>query len=1283
MSNNSIDNIVSSYEFEHKKLAYYRLVRDAAKRSMDDEAAAHKGHEHWIEYSANKAYKTKAERAYEAASGNIGYIENTLEEKDKNNGINNDYIESLCSLTFDDDYMSEHRLEEVVDKFVSLISPTRKDPIWMTLTDDGIRPAEGDTEWYDLLFKRELNPQYTLNKKIQKLDKPHTDLKRMTSSCKIVVDDLSTRVRLTYLDSPEEPMANTYVLYWMYGDEDELKDKLATSRRDIRLFEKTNCMLPLGIGLTDEDGYLVQTRQMASYTNKYQEINLVDETVEIYPGVIYGGWDKRIIVKQYAFLNQDGTEKSYGLGVGFSNELEVFRADAGNQWLNTTRYERVLRNFNPIEIEGAENKSLPLLTAQARILHSYVGNGYFVDEQDKALENLSSAEREELERVSTQYFYPDRKYGFFAYPVNRGSFKTKSLLELAEGENPVAWSGKVDEDNNSIAMHCTLPEWDRRITVKLDALNIALYKTAEKVKPHAENIERLGGMSRLVELQQKYPYGLRNEEQIGIGEKFIGKINTLSDAIKERIEEPNNEYEFLNQQDIDEINGAAEALKELIFKKEFLAEFNSYLKSAMNPEKESKNGLASAEGGLNPGPYMEKEPYWGHIVETLMQCVASLSKTHLSDHIWTKWVEPMLVDFSNQPEVLEQIEGLEGQEVFSELIQVGKILEGVPDDKEEPKLIKDYRDELSEPFQGIQNSIESGEQARLDKEALSLEHNNPLLWVMNCYKGVAAPLVHNVPGAPSILQQAIDLYSDNISKKMMTSKSSFNIKINVALFRFCGVDMEGDRSLFKSFFNKMAITGYIAKSKTADSELYIKRLRKVNGVKNQKLDEQVRGVINQLGRVTEGEAISETVYEKSFNFRWYKTLMFLTTVGMNWNTFRVLSENLKNEDAYGKSLYIMQASAETLYTVTLARNAFCNMFGKGFTNYVDGVNPGGKKFTKLLGEGVARYVAAVAMLFSMRSAMQQYQLGNNDSAAFHLGTALNTLHIQLAYAAKAGGGRGILTSVMGNISSRSVGSRIALYAIGATLGSVALGVASIVGACLIVYDTVDGIQDSNRTGLYRFFHHYLTAINKSKIPTLNDKHCHELYTSEQLPAGNNGLFKEIKNISDNALLDFDNDVADWDNIDDYKFGNLSWRAVVPLYLQGGYSMRSINSMVKLEFATTEQSRLNDRGEAHKVRFTVENIEDIIKYYEFMADPDVKEKKMLSGRSMGDIAAELAKGEFMPAQGTTEELTVMIDGKEKIISFDHLYFRQKQTKNGLDWEDLDKQSHELYKPNYYV
>jgi hypothetical protein len=155
---------------------------------------------------------------------------------------------------------------------------------------------------------------------------------------------------------------------------------------------------------------------------------------------------------------------------------------------------------------------------------------------------------------------------------------------------------------------------------------------------------------------------------------------------------------------------------------------------------------------------------------------------------------------------------------------------------------------------------------------------------------------------------------------------------------------------------------------------------------------------------------------------------------------------------------------------------------------------------------------------------------------------------------------------------------------------------------------------------------------------------------------------------------------DWDGVDDYKFGNLSWRAVVPLYLQG-YSIQLISSMVKISSSTTEQTRLNH--EAHKVRITVENPEDIIMYYEYMADPDAKGKIMPSGRKVDDIAAELAKGEFMPAQGKTEELTVMMDGKEKVISFDHLYFRQKRTTVGIDWEYMNKKSHEIYKSNYYV
>ena len=1253
MSNNSIDNIVSSYEFEHKKLAYYRLVRDAAKKEIDENE------------SDNPAASWKAKEAYAKALGWIAHFEHSIDELDKDNGINSEYIQSLCSLTPDDNKHSEERIKEVVENFISIIDSTRKAPIWLTLTADGIQPDEGDEEWYELLFKQEISPQYTLNHKVNALDKPHADLKRIASSCKIVVDDLSTRVRLTYKDSPEEPMANTYVFYWMYGDEndDKLNNKLATSRRDIRLFEKTNCMLPLGIGLTDEHGYLIKTRQMSSVYNKYQKINLDEATFEIYPGVIYDAWNPRLIAKQRDFLDQNGNQKSNGSGSEFGKELKAFRADAGNQWMNTSVYERILSGINPIEQQGSENLTPKVLTAQARILHSYISNGYFVDEQDKTLENLSVPELEELKSASTQFFYPDRKYGFFAYPVNRGNFKTKSLLKLAEGKSPVAWSGKVNEDNSTIALHCTLPEWDRRITIKLDALNLALYKTAEKVKPHAENIERLTGMSRLVKVHQKFPYGARDQEQVDIGEGLIDKVDNLAEAITGRLEIPNDEYEFLSEQDADEIFNAAVALKDLIFKEEFLLELNTYLKSDKNPEEESESCLANAG---NPGPYMLKEPYWQHIIETLTQCVTSLSKTHLSDHIWDDWADPMLDFISNQPEVIEIIEELPEQEdLFAEFISIGKTLEGRADYQEEPKPVREFRDQLSESFVNIRSSIEAEEQARLDEEALGLEHQNPLLWVMSYYKSMAGPLLHNVPGSPSILSQIINLYPDKIANKM-ERKPSFNIKMNMALFLFCGVEKINDRLLPKSFINKLATMAYVAQS--PKRTVYLDILPKIKGMDTQKLNFQIGQSLKQV----------DSTLSKA---RWYKAIMFMTTMGLNMHTLVELKRNFNNKDGYAQALDIMYAAAETLYTVSLASSLISAVSGKKIGGSLKGGSNVSKALALLGGEAAARYMGVIAVLISTRAANEQYDLGNNSSAALNLAIAINTMHVQLAYAAQKGIGRGVLTAIAEGAIKREGVVRVMQVGLASLaapfVGEVGLFVASTIAVVMVGYEVAKGIHSVGRTSVYHMFHHYLNQIAASQIPILNGKHCHELYTGDQLPAAAHSLYEDIKNISDNSVLDSNSDyVYDRDQVKDYKFSSLSWRAVVPLYLDG-FSLDSIRVMVELPVGKSE---LSVRRSPYSATSIVQSVEDIISYYEYMTNPNSKEKQMpgLNKRRKQDISEALRNGNFIPAEGLEEELEIMKDGRRHIISFDHLYFRKGASADGpsaagASWEDLNRES----------
>jgi hypothetical protein len=1274
MLSNSIENITEDYEFLHKRKAYYSLVRDAAEKEIV--ANIDTPHRAW-----------KAQEAFDKATATLEHINFEEDNINRYTKTNGKYIQSLCSLTFDNDTSSEHTLKRVVEKFTSMLDGTRKEPIWKTLTPEGIEPTDEDIEWFKLLFKREVNPEYTFNYKVSQLDKLHTDAKRIASSCTIQIKDLSTRVRFTYADSPDEPMANTYVFYWMYGEGD-LKDKLATAPTDLKFFNETNSMLPLGIGLTDEFGYLVKSTQMGDLMKKFQETDLENATFEVKPGTVYGGWSQAGIIKDNEYENL----KARTFDPRDRNKMKAFIGDPWNQWLNTRYFEKVLTSYNKIEKLGPKNGLLPEITGPSRILHSYVTKGYFRESED-TVEGLSIHEKDQFDHASSQYFFPDREYGFFAYPVNRGNFKTKNLLELAQSNDsqdeqckaPVAWRGMVplsdseDEQPESIQLHCTLPEWDRRITVKLDTLNIALRKVAEKVKSHTENIERLTGMSRLVSLQQKFPYDVRGDDQIEIGNKLIGKVDQLAQAINDKLNPEENSL-FVTPEDLEEVDQAAEALKQMIFGDAFLLELNTYLKSIMK----EKGSLESDKGSHNPGPYMQTEPYWGHIFETLMQCIAAFSQTKISEHVWTEWVEPLLEDFSNQEEVINFIFTFNN---FSEFSGLGKQVHGLEDrlDVEEPPPVRAYRIGLTDTFEMVQETLETKEEERLEKEALDLAHGNPLLWAFNCYEEVASPLFHRAPGAPSILQQVIDLYSDNISQKMMKIGGMFHIKFNVALFRLCGVHEINGQMLPKSLINKIALTGYIAQSPLNERAVYIKRLRSIDGIRNRKVDAQIREALDLIApEALDGkQTLSETLY-KANSQKWYKTLMFGTTAAVNIFTLANLTDSLKGKTQYEQALSIMEAATSTFYSAHLANNYIAAMSGRSVGEFLaekgtavkasaDALTDN-KAVIKWIGEeAAARYVAAVAVLLSIQSANEQYEEGNQAKVGYHLATALNTLHIQLAYAARQGAGRGALMAITQKAATRSAAARVMAMGLSAlavpVVGEAALIVASVIGACLVIYDVAEGVQAASRTGLYHAFHHYEKAISQSKVPVLN-QHCHELYANE-LAESEQGLFDRIKDISDKNFM-FDGDSYEW--------GHLCWRAVVPLYLQN-YPTHFIEGLVKLDRTTTETTRIYGKDQSRDVRLTVESVKDIIRYYTEMAHPESSDETMPSGRKKHEIAESLARGDFIPENGMTEDLAIHENGKDKLISFDHTYFRQAPSESGLDWDALQEASLKHYPTNY--
>lgn len=242
-------------------------------------------------------------------------------------------------------------------------------------------------------------------------------------------------------------------------------------------------------------------------------------------------------------------------------------------------------------------------------------------------------------------------------------------------------------------------------------------------------------------------------------------------------------------------------------------------------------------------------------------------------------------------------------------------------------------------------------------------------------------------------------------------------------------------------------------------------------------------------------------------------------------------------------------------------------------------------------------------------------------------------------------------------------------------GQVALLISSVVAGCLIIYDVAEGVQAASRTGLYHMFQFYQKEISKSEVPLLN-KYCRELY-SHQIAEGARDLFDNIKDIGEDTFLE---GIILED--DSYKWQGLSWRAAVPLYLKG-YSVDTIRSMVILPQSIPTELTQRVRDSDFKAIKIIQSVDDIITYYKEMSEPETQNETMASGRQKLDIAKALANGDFIPCEGHDEELEIEENGRSRVISFDHLYFRAPVSVNGVDWDELNEQSNKITQGIRYV
>ncbi|MCW8930642.1 MAG: hypothetical protein OQL19_10435 [Gammaproteobacteria bacterium] len=586
---------------------------------------------------------------------------------------------------------------------------------------------------------------------------------------------LSTTLKFVYADDKKEVVDNGYIFYWVYDE--HIEDKIEDDQY-IKFTTIARPMLPVGVGRTDKNGQL--RKSMFFKQNTFSHIQ--DEK------------------KHYIKLNLKWDKNFTNLKPKSGKSLSENIQDSMSHWNKFGQ----LQGSRPFYLEhskanrGHFDRELNTDERNLQDLYAFHLSQEDFEKAETLIKNIKGNERQDFfKQVSNQYFYLFKPYGFMCYPIDRGSFVTKDLKELTskdENNFSVAWKGylnpeKTNPPEMTIPIHCTLPEWDRRVQRQIRRLKKAqdVYFTA--LRPHNKAIAHLDGMLQSATCYGQYSADiLREKAELEILEKsstkkidkrlilkesnkttaLIDNIKSIQNSIEEAIEdEKNSDHNLSLKEHLDDIEVQANKLRSMLKSKALITEFKRYW--GENGPEENKDGV------LKAGPDMQEEPYWVHFIHTYCESIIILRSTPLGSQIFKEDISPVL---DVMIETMDWSGLLPGGE-FNDILESVDVLF---DDKRKDKnnlIIGSLKERLEQ----------------LDKKSNKFQYENDdsLFYILlKGWKEGAGTLFHRVPGPPSVLQTVLDVYADHISKKIQRNtlqkgKGSYHIKFMLFVCQKFGV----------------------------------------------------------------------------------------------------------------------------------------------------------------------------------------------------------------------------------------------------------------------------------------------------------------------------------------------------------------------------------------------------------------------------------------------------------------------------------------------------------------
>lgn len=807
-------------------------------------------------------------------------------------------------------------------------------------------------------------------------------------------------------------------------------------------------------------------------------------------------------------------------------------------------------------------------------------------------------------------------------------------MDIEEIEKYIGKSRDI-VNKGDIAVHCTLPEWNHRLRSALMSVQQQIKEYNLLLSALYIRIKAIDDMLDLLQVQTEYPY--KDSEKYGLDINTIMKVTKLGTQViasgpafwlnedKPRIDAEKSREELLQNlvslkkvmteyisypekapiniigyvelaTQKKQIENSSQKLWELFNSTALMAELERYIECTVQALNDDEKSDKLQELDVFPGPYMEEEGNWSLIFNTIAESIAALSS---SDLYRTKVYEKIrysiferFINLDINNKVHKDLLDVWNEEALSHYInELDKV--------KEPK--NSYIFKQAEDTNVENANVEYVKS--VDFGMLDIIFNDKTLITMEKLWSLKGYVVAG-PGAPCVLQVILSCFQPEITgeiKDLIKGSSSYHLRFFSAIMRVFRVknivNYYDSTSNIKDIFKSFIVT--------SDTQATRKRSNKS------------RELIKQYAKgISDGSAgFSELFYDQYVDgrnskydvFAYAKVFTLYYDFFFQIQTALCLSDKAREEGWSDERLQLeyvkssLDINSDILASakgslVIIERLKLAN-FKPGPTQGVDVIKSIGSKLDILVG-----FSSVIGLIITAENIKN---MGPTTTDAEIIATVASFMSDLLIVSGWILGSELVGLALLGGVLTL-VGSAIAIFNI-----------------LSIIKDLLESIfRTGNQKYLLSQWHQFKSKLDAAVVDNLVEQSGINVAKRSRIDGEIRELETEydqdreniIKSVISNPYLSLTMNEStdryirkidallnkDWNDIFSdlgwlisdasyVELGNLSWRAIIPLYIKG-YKIEDIEKLVKFEPSVDDFDG-------------IKSVQDIIKYYKQLKEID--------------------------------------------------------------------------------